>query len=113
MDINTKINLENNIYICLNLKDNKLDYNLEYDKTNYEDPCNKFNVYKKDDNGLFKYNNIFYERIKYKYFQKNIPLNEGSYLFIFNKTKLFIEFVNNKISYEMEDINIEELPDLR
>lgn len=115
MDINSKIYLENNIFICLKLKDGELEY--ELDDENYEgkeEPYDKFNVYEKNDAGNFKYKNIFYKRIKVHYFQKDDTLKYGHYLFTFNKINLFIEFMNNKISYELEEYNgIEEVPDLK
>jgi len=113
MNIISKIKLQNNIFICLNLKNNNLCYELEYNEDNYNDePYDIFYVYKKKDTGTIRYKNIFYEKIKHSDFTKNKQLKEGLYLFIFNRTKIFIEFSDNKISYEMEDIGIEELIDL-
>jgi hypothetical protein len=114
MDIVSKIKLENNIVICLNIKDDKLQYELEYDESIYdEEPYDKFNVYrKKYDETQIRYKNVYYEKVKHSPILKNTPLKEGFYLFIFNKTKLFIEFLNNKISYEMEDIGVETEIDL-
>jgi hypothetical protein len=113
MDITSKIYLETNVFICLNLQNNKLYYELEYNEEKYdEEAYNKFNVYEKNDTGINKYHDIYYKKIIHSPITKNKLLKEGFYLFVFNKTKLFIEFINNKISYELEDIGIETETDL-
>lgn len=114
MEINSKIYLEYGIFIDLNLKDGKLEYDLDYDEKYDMEPYDNFCIYEKNDAGNFKYKNFFYNRIKICYFQKDKPLKEGSYLFTFNKTNIFIEFMNNKITYELEEyIGMEEVPDLK
>lgn len=114
MEIVSKIKLENNMFICINIKDDKLQYELEYDVNMYDgEPYDKFNVYrKKYDETPIKYKNVYYEKVKHSSITKNKPLKEGLYLFIFNKTKIFIEFLHNKISYKMEDIGVETEIDL-
>ena len=113
MKILSSISLENNIYIMLSLDNSKLEYILEYedDKEDYPSYDN-FNVYVKNDNGTIKYKDIHYKKITNNSILKNKKLTEGFYLFIFNKTKLFVEFINNKITYEIEDIGIENIEDL-
>ena len=113
MDITSKIYLEIGVFVCLNLKDGKLHYELEYNEEKYDgEPYDKFNVYEKNDTGTNKYHNVYYKKVIHSPITKNKPLKEGFYLFVFNKTKLFIEFINNKISYELEDIGIETEIDL-
>ena len=102
MDITSKIYLEIGVFVCLNLKDGKLHYELEYDG----EPYDKFNVYEKSDTGMKTYQTIHYNNVRHNPIEKNKPLKEGYYLFIFNRTKIFIEFNKNKISYELEDIGI-------
>lgn len=113
MDITSKIYLEIGVFVCLNLKDGKLHYELEYNEENYDgEPYDNFNVYEKNDNGMKTYQNIHYKNIRHNPIEKNKPLKEGYYLFVFNRTKIFIELNNNKISYELEDIGIETEIDL-
>ena len=112
MEILSKLKLENNIVVCLNLKNNNLHYELEYENNYDGEPYEKFSVYEKNDKGSNQYNNTCYEKVKQSSITKNKPLKEGSYLFIFNRTKMFIDFVNNKISYELEDIGFEKEIDL-
>jgi hypothetical protein len=109
MDITSKIYLENGVFVCLSLKDDKLDYELEYNEEKYDgEPYNKFNVYKKINDGTKIYKNVYYENVRHNSIEKNKPLKEGYYLFVFNKTKIFIELNNNKISYELENNGIEK-----
>lgn len=113
MDIISKIYLENGVFICLNLKDGKLYYELEYNEEKYYgEPYGNFNVYEKNDSGMKKYKNINYKNVRHNPIEKNKSLKEGYYLFVFNRTKIFIELNNNKISYELEDIGIETEIDL-
>lgn len=114
MEIVSKIKLENNMNICLNIKDDKLYYELDFDINIYDgEPYDKFYVYrKKYDETTIKYKNDYYEKVKHSSITKNKTLKEGFYLFIFNKTKIFIEFLNNKISYEQEDNGVENEIDL-
>jgi hypothetical protein len=113
MDITSKIYLENGVFVCLNLKDGKLNYELEYNEEKYDgEPYDNFNVYEKNDFGTKKYKNNYYKNVRHNQIEKNKPLKEGYYLFLFNRTKIFIELNNNKISYELEDIGIETEIDL-
>lgn len=113
MDITSKIYLENCVFVCLNLKDGELDYDLEYNEEKYDgEPYDKFNVYEKNDAGTNKYKNVYYKKVRHNPIERNNPLKEGHYLFVFNRTKIFIELNNNKISYELEDIGIETEIDL-
>lgn len=108
MDISSKICVENNVYILFELKNGLLYYNLEcegdYDVSIYK----MFSAYKQIDtnNGPFNYNNVSYNKIKHNAIEKNKKLKEGNYLFIFNRTKIFVTFTGNKISYELEDVGI-------
>lgn len=63
--------------------------------------------YEIKDTGTNKYQNIYYKKVRHNPIERNKPLKDGFYLFVFNKTKLFVEFTNNKISYELEDIETE------
>lgn len=113
MDITSKIYLENGVFICLNLHGGKLYYDLEYNEEHYDgEPYDNFNVYEKNNRGVNIYQNIYYEKISHNSIEKNKPLKEGSYLFVFNRTKIFIELNNNKISYELEADGIETIIDL-
>lgn len=113
MNITSKIYLETNINVCLNIVNCKLYYELECINNNFdEEYYKKFNIYKKNNEGLIKYKNIYYKQIHVSQIEKNKPLAEGVYLFVFNKTKIFIEFMNNKISFETEDDGIETEIDL-
>ena len=108
MNITSKISLDNGVFICLNLKKGKLYYELEYNEEKYDgEPYDNFYIYEKNDTGMKKYQNIHYKTVNHNSLEKNKPLKDGYYLFVFNKTKLFIELNNNKISYELEDIGIE------
>jgi hypothetical protein len=114
MDITSKINLENGVFVRLELEEGRLSYELEYDEDHYlgnlttREPYNKFYVYEKNDTGIKRYRGIKYKKINTQgYLEKPKPLQEGFYLFVFNKTKLFVELSNNRISYELEDVGIE------
>jgi hypothetical protein len=107
MDITSKIYLDNGVFVCLNLQNGKLQYELEYNEEKYDgEPYDKFNVYEKNDAETNKYHNVYYKKVIHSSITKNKPLKEGLYLFVFNKTKLYIEFINNKISYELKDIGL-------
>lgn len=109
MDISSKICVENNIAILFELKNGLLYYDLkcegDYDVISI---YKMFIAYKQIDtnNGLFNYNNVSYNKIKHNAIEKNKKLKEGNYLFIFNRTKIFVTFTGNKISYELEDVGI-------
>ena len=106
LNVASKIKFENAIYVSLQLKDGKLCYELEYDSDNYDgEPDKLFKLYKKTDG-------IYSREIRQTGFLKNKPLKDGEYLFVFNRTKLFVKFTNNEISYKLEDLVIETEPDL-
>lgn len=118
MDICSNIKLENDIYIYLILKNGRLDYKLEYPNCKYnciiwcekcENINNNFNIYEKKEKGFVIYNSFNYEKIKINQIEKDRSLNPGCYLFVYNKTKLFVEFIENKISYYIEDNGITEI----
>ena len=114
MDINSKIRLENNMFVILILQNNELYYELEYDEEVYiGEPYDEFNVYKYNQSGKHKINGNFYDKIIHNSIERNQPLNNGNYLFKFNHTKLYIEFIYNKITYKLEDIDIVDANDLR
>lgn len=134
MDISSKIRVENNVSILFELKRGKLYYDLEECninilpsiislaflfitpsvngseqfikniKNNKTILYKKLNVYQQIDTGLMEYNNICYEKTNTT--EKN--LNEGNYLFIFNRTKIFVTFTGNKMTYELEDVSLND-----
>jgi len=101
MEITSKVCLEYKMFICFQLKNGKLEYELEYDEKyeeEDEEPYDKFNVYE-----ILNKDKI---KIHQTSITRNKSLKEGHYLFVFNKTKLFVNFINNKISYEIEELKI-------
>ena len=114
MYINSKIRLENNMFIVLILQNNNLYYELDYDEEMYiGEPYDEFNVYKHNPSGTLIINRIYYDKIPHNSIEKNNKLTDGNYLFMFNRTKLYVEFVHNKISYKLEDTGVEYADDLR
>jgi hypothetical protein len=111
MELNSKINLETYIYIEFNLSNNKLNFELinKYDNNDSDNDdldIYQLKLYKQNINGIINYNNINYTEINLNPLLKNKKLDEGYYLFIYNKTKLFIEFNDNKILFEIENIGV-------
>lgn len=109
MEITSKIYLENSVYISLSLKDCRLRYDFEYNNETYqEEPYDSFNLYKQSDTGNKRYKNIYYKKIQHSSITKNKLLSEGFYLFVFKRTKIFLNFLSNKIVYELENNDIED-----
>ena len=114
MEITSKIKLENGVFVCIHLIDDKLHYELEYNQNDFDgEPYDKFRVYERTNTGgTFKYKNSYFKKIRLCAIDRNRPLKSGVFLFVFNRTKIFIEFIDNNISYELEDTGIEDDSDL-
>lgn len=107
-----RIELENDIYLILILKDNKLEYELEYPRCNDLILCDRIQtiyktlkIYQKMETENEKYiditDNKHYAHDKYNntLICNSRPLLSGIYLFVFNKNRFFVEFIENKITY--------------
>jgi hypothetical protein len=108
MNTESKIKLENDLYLCLYLKNNRLDYDLQYNEYifNEEEIRNKFMICEENIDGSIVYDNKVYKKIT------ELILKEGNYLFILHKNIVFLQFSNNKISFTIDKDGVDNIIDL-
>ena len=106
------INLQSNIYLerraCISLrsKNNELYCKLTFNEDYYDehvevDPYEQVNIYKQINCPSY---NVYYEKITCSRIEETKLGECGFYLFVFNKSNLFVKFLSDEISYKLENI---------
>lgn len=100
-----KIEIERLVYLSLEIRDN---YMFFYDEDNIEeyDEENRtinLKLYERNDNGITSYQNLNYTEIKFCPIEKNCVSNYGQYLFIYNKSVVFVNYNLNNFSFRIDD----------